>query len=132
MALTTERKTPRRDSKLLVVPVAANAVIYAGALAVANGSGYAAPGSTAATLTYLGRAEESVDNTGGSNGDKSITVSRGPFQFKNSGSDPVTQASFGKVCYIVDDETVAATDGTGTRSAAGIVTGIDSDGVWVG
>ena len=33
--------------------------------------------------------------------------------------------------YIVDDETVAKTDGTATRSAAGKVVGLDSDGVWV-
>jgi hypothetical protein len=31
----------------------------------------------------------------------------------------------------VDDETVAATNGGSTRSAAGTVVGIDDDGVWV-
>jgi len=132
MALTADRNTQRREGKLFPVPMAANAVIYAGALVVANSSGYAAPGSVATTHTYLGRSEQSISNDGGANGDKEILVSRGPFKWKNSGSDPVTQASFGKVCYIVDDETVAATDGTATRSVAGVVTGIDSDGVWVG
>ena len=43
----------------------------------------------------------------------------------------VVQADLGKTCYIVDDETVAKTDGTATRSAAGKVVGLDSDGVWV-
>jgi len=37
----------------------------------------------------------------------------------------------GKTCYIVDDETVAKTNGTNTRSAAGTVVGVESDGVWV-
>ena len=132
MALTADRNTPMKDGQLVVVPVAANAVIYAGALVVADANGYAAPGSTATGLTYLGRAEEQVDNTGGANGDKTVEVRRGKaFKFKNDGADPVTQASLGGVCYIVDDDTVAATDGTGTRSAAGTVVGIDSDGVWV-
>jgi len=31
----------------------------------------------------------------------------------------------------VDDQTVALTDGTGARSRAGIIAGVDSDGVWV-
>lgn len=132
MALTTDRNTPRRDGGFIHIPVAANAVIHAGALVVADANGYAAPGSTATTLTYLGRAEEAVNNTGGANGDQDITVRRSAFQWKNSGADPVTQASLGKVCYIVDDETVAATNGTNTRSAAGVVTGIEPDGVWVG
>jgi len=132
MALTQERNTPRKDTTLVAVPVAAGAVIKAGALTVANATGFAAPGSAALNLTYLGRAEASVDNTGGLDGAQTITVSRKPaFQFANSVADPVTQASFGKPCFIEDDQTVSATNGTNTRSAAGIVVGIDSDGVWV-
>ena len=32
---------------------------------------------------------------------------------------------------MVDDQTVAKTDGTGTRSAAGVVVNVDALGVWV-
>ncbi|MFZ5774032.1 MAG: hypothetical protein ACOY3Z_00910 [Thermodesulfobacteriota bacterium] len=132
MALTADRNTPMKDGDLIPMPVAASTKCYAGGMAVANATGYAAPGSTAATLTYLGRFENTVDNTAGADGDKSVNVRRGrAFKWKNSGTDPVTQASFGKACYIVDDETVAATNGTNTRSAAGIVIGVESDGVWV-
>lgn len=132
MALTADRNTPKSDAELIEVPVAAGAKIYAGSIVVANASGYAAPGSTATGLTYLGRAEEQVDNSAGANGAKTVLVARKQaFRFANSGTDAVTQASLGKACYIEDDETVAATNGTGTRSAAGIVVGIDSDGVWV-
>lgn len=128
----SDRNTPMKDGELISVPVAASAVIDAGKIVVANATGYAAPGSVATTLTYLGRAEEAKDNTGGSDGDLNILVRRKKaFKFKNSGTDAVTQASLGKTCYIEDDETVALTDGTGTLSAAGIVVGIDSDGVWV-
>jgi hypothetical protein len=132
MALTADRKTNMKDGELISVPVAASTKIYAGGLTVANATGYAAPGSTATTLTYLGRAEETVDNTGGADGAKNILVRRKKaFKWKNYGSDLVTQAELGKTCYIVDDEQVAKTDGTSTRSAAGKVVGIDSDGVWV-
>lgn len=132
MALTADRNTPMKDGELIAVPVAANAVIHAGALVAANATGFAVPGAVATTLTYLGRAEEAADATGYADGIATVQVRRGKaFKFKNSGADPVTQASLGKVCYIVDDETVAATNGTGTRSAAGIVLGIDTDGVWI-
>lgn len=132
MALSADRNTPMRDGELISVPVAATAKCYAGGMAVANASGYAAPGSTATGLTYLGRFEETVDNTGGSNGAKSVLVRRKQaFKWKNSLTDAVTQAELGQTCYIVDDETVAKTDGAGTRSAAGKVLGVEADGVWV-
>lgn len=131
-ALTADRNTHMKDGELLAVPVAANVKIFAGSLVAANATGYATPGATAATLTYLGRAEELVDNTGGAAGAMTIQVRRGKaFKFANLGADAVTQASLGKACYISDDQTVAATNGTGTRSAAGIVVGLDADGVWV-
>lgn len=131
-ALTADRNTHMKDGELLAVPVAANVKIFAGSLVAASATGYATPGATATTLTYLGRAEELVDNTGGAAGAKTIQVRRGKaFKFANLGADAVTQAALGKACYIVDDQTVAATNGTGTRSAAGIVVGLDTDGVWV-
>lgn len=130
MALTKDRNTASQKAAVITVAVAASANIHAGALIVANATGFAAPGSTATGLTYLGRAEEAVDNAAGIDGAAHVTIMRQrAFKFKNDGS--VTQASLGKLCYIVDDETLAATDGTGTRSAAGIVVGIESDGVWV-
>jgi len=133
MALTADRNTPLKDAEILVVLVAANAKIFAGAIVAANATGFATKGATATTLTYLGRADEFVDNTGGADGAKTIQIRRGKaFKFKNSAGDPVTQASLGKLCYITDDETVSATNAGGnSQSAAGKVVGIDTDGVWV-
>ena len=37
----------------------------------------------------------------------------------------------GKDCFIVDDQTVAKTNGANTRSRAGKVFDVDADGVWV-
>ncbi len=131
MALTKPRDTRERGRDLLVIPLAASTTIYQGGLVAANASGYAVPGSVATTLKAAGRAEETIDNSAGSAGDRSITVKRGVFKFKNSGSDPVTQAGVLGDCYIVDDETVAATNGTNTRSKAGKVLEVEATGVWV-
>jgi hypothetical protein len=87
-------------------------------------------GSTATGLTYLGRAEEYVDNRNGADGAKVVRVRRlNAFKWANDGS--VTQAHLMKPAYIVDDQTVAATDGTETRSPAGRIIGVEPDGVWV-
>lgn len=132
MALAADRNTPMKDGELISVPVATNVKIYAGALVAANATGFATPGAVATTLTYLGRAEEYVDNTGGADGAKKVLIHRNKaFKFKNAATDLVTQADLGKTCYIVDDETVAKTNGTSTRSAAGKVICVESDGVWV-
>lgn len=132
MALNNDRNTPLKDGEVIVAPVAAGAKIFAGSIVVANATGFATKGSTAVGLTYLGRADAQVDNTGGADGAKTIAVRRGKaFKFANSGTDAVTQADLGKTCYIEDDETVAKTDGTGTRSACGKVVGIEADGIWV-
>lgn len=131
-ALTRDRNTPRRESDEFGRAVAAAAVIYQGALVVLNASGFAAPGTTATGLTADGRAEEFVDNTDGANGDVQVIVRKGTFRFANSGgADEIGIEDIGATAYIVDDQTVALTDGTSTRSAAGTITDVDSDGVWV-
>ncbi|MFA7944053.1 hypothetical protein ACEK06_16500 [Pseudomonas brenneri] len=130
MALTQDRNTPMKKTEVLVVPVAANVRIFAGSLVVATATGFAAPGSTALGLSYLGRAEESVDNRGGAAGAAQVEIRHGKaFCWGNDGT--VTQAQMFKPAYIVDDETVAAADAGGTRSAAGRIVGIDAYGVWV-
>lgn len=132
MSLTADRNTPFKAAMAIPVPVAAGAVIHAGALVAANATGYAVPGSTATTLTYIGRAESAIDNAAGADGAKTLVVGRNTaFKWKNSAGDPVTQAELCKTVYIVDDETVAKTNGAGTRSAAGKVVQLEADGVWV-
>jgi hypothetical protein len=121
-----------KDGELISVPVAAGVKIFAGALVAASATGYATPGAVATTLTYLGRAEEYVDNSSGAAGAKSVLVRRKKaFKYKNYASDLIVQADLGKVCYIFDDETVAKTSATSTRSAAATVVCVESDGVWV-
>ncbi|WP_420598633.1 hypothetical protein [Neptuniibacter sp.] len=132
MALTKDRNTKRREGKQFSDPVAAAAVIFAGALVCLDASGNAVPGSVSTTLTARGRAEEHVDNSSGAAGDLNVEVRGGLFLLKNSAAaDEITRADIGNDCYIVDDETVAKTDGTSTRSVAGKIQDVDSAGVWV-
>jgi hypothetical protein len=133
MSLTADRNTVMKDKELISVPVAAAVKVYAGGIAAVNATGYATPGAAAATLTYLGRYEETVDNTSGADGALSVLVRREKaFKFGNYASDLVTQAEIGKACHIYDDQQVAKTSSNNARSVAGIVLGVDTDGVWVG
>ncbi|MDO7521174.1 hypothetical protein Q5M50_06880 [Acinetobacter baumannii] len=127
-----ERQTERREVGLIHVPVKAGASVVAGFIAVVDATGYAVTATAATGLTYLGRYEDSVDNTDGGNGDVYVLVrTHDAFLFANSATDPVTQASFGKPCYIENSETVAETDAGGTLSVAGRVVGVDENGVWI-
>lgn len=131
-ALTQNRNTPRRETTRHTDPVAADVVIFAGALVALNAAGNAVPASTATGLVPRGRANEHVDTTGLAAGALSVTSDVGVFRFANSAAaDEITRAHIGDVAYIVDDQTVALTDGTGTRSAAGTIRDVDAAGVWV-
>lgn len=132
-ALLTDRNTQMKDGELLVLPVAAAIKIFAGAIVCANALGFATKGAPTSGLIFLGRAEETVDNTAGAAGAKTISIRRGKaFKYASEASDPVTQAQLGKCCYIFDDQTVAASSGaTNSRPDCGIVVGVEADGVWV-
>lgn len=131
MALAAARNTPRRDKEVESHPVKAATTGWQGGLICLDAAGWAVPGATAVGLIAVGRAEETVVNSG-ANGAKNIEVRRGVFRWKNSAAgDLITRAEIGDNCYIVDDETVAKTDGTGTRSIAGKIRDVDAQGVWV-
>lgn len=130
-ALAKDRNTPRRSGGVANYPQAA-VKVYAGSIGVINSSGYLTKGSTATGLKCVGRIASQVDNSAGSAGDLYNDVEDGIFQFANSSStDAITLAEVGQVCYIVDDQTVAKTSGSATRSPAGIIHDVDSNGVWV-
>jgi hypothetical protein len=131
-ASTDGRNTKRRGRGVIVVPVAANTLVQVGLIACVNAAGYAVEGSTANNLIYLGCFDDTANNNAGAAGDMEVTVRTNEvFLFENSTTDPVTQANFGDVCFIEDNQTVAATDGGATRSKAGRVVGISNEGVWV-
>lgn len=127
-----DRQTPRRELGLISVKVAANSIVRAGFIAVANATGFAEEGKTATGLTYLGIFDETIDNTGGADGEVTAQVrTHQAFLVANDPADPVVQASIGKKCFITDAETVAETSATNTKSEAGVVLEIDNNGVWI-
>lgn len=130
-AQTQDRNTPLRDAVDFEFPMAAGAKCYAGSIGVINASGYLTNGSTATGLKAVGVFQAQANNTGGSNGAILGKVRRGCFKFNNFAADLVALTDIGADCYIVDDNTVAKTSGSGTRSVAGKVRAVESDGVWV-
>ena len=92
--LTDVRDTPEiaNGAKVIAVPVKGGTTIYQGALVALDASGYAIPGKKAESLTAVGRAEETVTNTG-ADGELVIRVARGVFIFENSTSGKITAAA---------------------------------------
>lgn len=130
-ALNKERNTLESIGHIRAYPVKATAKCYAGSIGVLS-AGYMQPAAVATGLLVVGRIEDSCDNTLGIDGDVIGTAREGVFAWDNSTSaDLITQAEVGKDCYLIDDHTVAKTDGTGTRSRAGKVVAVDGKGVWV-
>lgn len=129
MALSADRNTPERDAKEGALAPASGQVIYRGALIAVNASGEIVKGAVATTLKAIGRAENSTEDP---DYDGKIRWKRGCFRWKNSASgDLIALSDIGATAYIVDDETVAKTNGTNTRSAAGTIRDVDAAGVWV-
>jgi hypothetical protein len=131
MPLVKDRSTPSRAAMHFHWPVKAGVQIFAGAI-VMHKDGLAFPGKTGVGLKVAGRAERHCDNRLGGNGDDTVLVKRDClFRFDNALGDEVDSSHVGDLCFVVDDATVAKTDGNGTRSAAGLIAEVDEDGVWV-
>lgn len=130
-ALTTDREDNVElnpsSTKLFNYPVDAGAVIFQGAIVcIDTADKLAKPGATSTTLVAVGIARDQADNTGGANEAISIEVKNGTFLFFNSAAaDEIDMEDVGKVCFIVDDQTVALTNGGATRSAAGVIVDVE-------
>lgn len=131
-ALTADRRTPYRTAEDFEFPVAASTLIYAGALVCINTSNLATKGAVSTALKCVGVAQATADNSAGAASAIRVKVRRGCFRFANSASaDAIALADVGADCYIVDDQTVAKTNGSASRSVAGKIRDVDADGVWV-
>ncbi len=131
VALTENRSTPQLSPPdLRTGLLGASQTIYQGAILMRNASGHLIKGATATGSRGVGRAEAAGAST--TAGVTPQTFREGVFRFANSSAgDLIATADIGTVCYIVDDQTVAKTDGTATRSPAGIIYDVDAVGVWV-
>lgn len=132
MALSATRDTKRRAGDLLALPALTATAVFGGGIAVLTAAGYCTKGGVATTHKAVGVFTEDQANPGASGAVKYNVRQDGWFQFKNSSAgDAITLADVNANCYIVDDETVAKTDGSSTRSVAGRIRDVDADGVWV-
>lgn len=86
--------------------------------------------SVATTLKILGVSVREFDTTDVVTEDCLIPVDHGTFgDFETAGgADEITADDIKKPCYGVDDDTVALTDGGGTRSLAGTIHEITVEG----
>lgn len=131
-ALTQDRNTPMAMGDLREGAVAAAVKLFAGAIVMRNATGFLTPGVTATGLVGVGRAEAQFDNSAGAAGDIQARFRPGVYRYANSAAaDEITAAEIGTACYVVDDQTVAKTSATNTRSKAGLVEMVDAQGVWV-
>lgn len=132
MPLSAERSTKRRDGAGAGRPAKTNKIFYKHAIVAIGADGYATPGAVATTLKRPARVAETVDTTGIADGVLFVQFEYGVFRFNNStAGDLITFLDVGNDCFIVDDETVAKTNGTSTRSVAGKIFDVDAEGVWV-
>ncbi len=131
VALTGPRPTLARDGNTVGHPVKGVTTIYQGSLVALDAAGWLVPASSVATLIVVGRAKQGVVNAG-ANGAETVEVERGTFRWANSAAaDAIARTEIGKDVFAVDDQTVAKTNGGGTRSIAGKVVDVDAQGVWV-
>jgi hypothetical protein len=122
-ALTRPRDTKRREGDFRE-PVATTKC-WQGGMVCLN-AGAAVAGVTATGLVCIGVAQNTAEI-----GER-VRTKRGVFLFGNSASgDAIAAADIGSDCWIVDDQTVAKTNGSSTRSKAGKVFDVDAAGVWV-
>jgi hypothetical protein len=111
-------------------PIAANTKILKGTLVGLDSAGRAIAATTAATcVRVVGKASSTVNNLtgselGGAAAAADVEVEYGVFNWANSaGADEIAADDVGKLCYAVDNQTVALTSNGGTRQMAGLISG---------
>ncbi len=137
-AITKPRNTKQMQGYplpgVMSYPVAAGEVLYQGTLCMLK-AGFLYDGAITTGAQGVGMVDPNqpdIDNSAGDDGDEVANVIPGVQQWANSANaDLIAQDDVGKLCYIVDNQTVGLTDGTASRSIAGTIVGVDSSGVWV-
>ncbi len=134
MTATTGPRVNIREGENAVIvatsyPIAASVTVNNGALMVLSG-GYVQPATSATGLEPVGVADV-PDGQVVSTGAASFNIQCragvfGPFATPAAALDQITSANVGQQCYFVDDQTVALSDGLGTRSWAGRIIGVQA------
>ena len=117
-------------------PIAASTTLYGGSICLTNSSGNvksAASPSSADTCWGLVHAQTINASTTVTTG-IALDVNGRPFEVETgafflasaTGADALSQTYVGKTVYVYDEVTVAATNGSNTRPAAGVLLCIDT------
>jgi hypothetical protein len=131
-------------SNIRMYELAADAVIYRGALVSIDAAGYLIPAADTVNTYVAGVAKDNVDNTGGDAGDVSapVDVGGGLLLMKHAyltgfGTDDLEQSDVGTAVVVSDDETVDFVGNTDQDIPVGVIDEIVTDGdpddatVWV-
>lgn len=129
--LTEDKQIERQDGVQKDFSMAGSEKIFAGALACVNAAGYALEGSDTAGLIFQGVATQRVDNSSGSNGDKTIVLRRRGL-FRLILDTAITIANVGDNVFLVDDQTVDLTANVSNHIFCGIIAGfISTTEAWI-
>src|SRR5689334_18599001 len=111
----------------MALPSTAEQVYQGGLACFDKSTGLVKKGAASTTLVPIGRYRE--DQLVASGGTANVEFFR-PLKamwFANStAGDLIAQTECGSTCFVVDDQTVAKTNGTNTRSVAGLVWKVDA------
>lgn len=131
--LAADKNIKRRRLGDRNFPVAASVLIYTGAMVALDSSGYVRPARVSTTDKVVGTAKHRADNSAGAAAAISLEVESdyAVAMVNSASSDAIALTDIGSDCYAVDDQTVALTNGTSTRTRAGKIQNVTTDGVWV-
>lgn len=131
-SIAKDRGLEKWAPDIIPVQLAAGVKVFYGTMIAINANGLGVPGSASLGLTFAGAAQATVDNTEGDDGEATVHVLRpSSYAFKWVNDGTISQAHLLKMAYMLDNQTVSATDGGATRSVAGRIVRVESDGVWV-
>ena len=129
MAALTQSYENFEKPGLVVSYKASNVKVYKGAAVGINSSGYLVPmAHGTASLKFAGIANETVDNSAGSAGDKSVNITKsGSFVFKAASGYTQAQADVGAEVYVNTDwEVQTGTGGLTNQYKLGRITGLEN------
>ena len=126
VSLNTRRKEHSNSSRLTAYPVSASTTIRKGWGVNIDDDGYAVSATADATHSFVGKAVETIANTG-ADGALSILVEDDLIlDFTIDATNAVDATDLGRVVKVIDNQTVANASGTGPN--AGVLVEIEGSG----
>lgn len=141
MALSADIQTLRLGPEVppVAAPLRSGVTVYSGSIALLSNTGVlknaSSPASTDVCIGLIGeptggtyvKTGPGIVGAGTTNANCVwVDCDRGTFLLASgTGGDALTEANAGQTVYVIDEQTVGATNGSGTRPAAGTMLPID-------